>query len=92
MGVVILLVPVEDTFNQSSNSIYIACTECGLSDYRNQPIAPFCNVLQNISTFPNLTCNIDRTAVAFCNLFQLLEAIPKEYQVKLCTSWLQLKS
>ena len=83
MDVVILLVPVEDTFNQSSNSIYIACTECGLLDYRNQPITPFCNILGETL---NYSCNIDRTAVAFCNLVELRIAIPKEYQVKLCTS------
>ena len=88
MGVIILLVPVEDTFNQSNNSIYIACTECGLLDYRNQPITPFCNILNSA----NLTCNIDKTAVAICNLVTLQEAVPEEYQVKLCTSWLRLKS
>ena len=82
MDVVILLVPVEDTFNQSNNSIYIACTECGLLDYRNQPITPFCNVLQNVSTFPNLTCKIDRTAVAHCDLYQHNQLVPEEYQVK----------
>ena len=90
MGVVTLLVPVEDTFNQSSNSIYIACTECGLSDYRNQPITPFCNILDETLSY---SCNIDRTGVAFCNLVEFFKAIiPEEYQVKLCTSWLQLKS
>ena len=82
MGVVILLVPVEDTFNQSNNSIYIACTECGLLDYRNQPITPFCNILQfEFFNLTNISCNIDRTAVAFCNLYQQSSDIPEEYQV-----------
>ena len=83
MDVVILLVPVEDTFNQSNNSIYIACTECGLLDYRNQPITPFCNILQFDPNNPtNISCNIDRTAVAHCDLYQLNELVPVEYQVK----------
>ena len=84
MGVVILLVPVEDTFDQSSNSIYIACTECGLLDFRNQPITPFCNILQFDPNNPtNISCNIDRTAVAHCDLYQRTQLVPKEYQVKL---------
>ena len=82
IDVVILLVPVEDTFNQSNNSIYIACTECGLLDYRNQPITPFCNILQFDTDNPtNISCNIDRTAVAHCDLYQLTQLIPEEYQV-----------
>ena len=82
MGVIILLVPVEDTFNQSSNSIYITCIECGLLDYRNQPITPFCNFLQLEFFNPkNFSCSVDRSAVAFCNLYQRSSDIPEEYQV-----------
>ena len=51
--------------------------------YRNQPIAPFCDFLNNPVNPSSLSCNVDRTAVAFCNLINWkgLVVIPQEYQV-----------
>ena len=56
---------------------------------RNQPIAPFCDFFTNNESNPqNLSCNIDRTAVAFCNLVDnylyvaSFVSIPPEYQVE----------
>ncbi|XP_019850941.1 PREDICTED: leishmanolysin-like peptidase [Amphimedon queenslandica] len=52
---------------------------------QNQPIAPFCNFFNDEFNPQNLSCNIDRTAVAFCNLvdnyyYYLDVSIPPEYQ------------
>ena len=56
--------------------------------YRNQSIAPFCDYFTADENNPqNLNCNLDRTAVAFCNLVDnyfyvaSFVSIPREYQV-----------
>ena len=51
--------------------------------YRNEPITPFCDFLNDPINPTNLSCNSDRTAVAYCNLIKYPVQVPEEYQVYL---------
>lgn len=51
-----------------------------LSQFSNQRLVPFCNVLQSTANV-QFSCTADHEAVSRCNLVQYTNALPSDYVV-----------